>query len=147
MGMKPYYQDDYVTIYHLTSLPICDNISLDKCMEVGLCQRKQLEGIEQGSEEKISRSYRQAHQRDTSKLRNISRNASDLGQSIAHIKAKISLLNLGELELYADIHSSLARDVAIQRLRDTIRMAMRETIVQRMSSSYAEDAICLGMGD
>ncbi len=141
--IKPYYSDEWVTIYHLTSLPICDNISLDECMEVGLCQRKQLEGIEQGNEGKISRSYHQEHRRDTSKPRGISRNASGLGQDITHIKARISLLNLGELELYADIHSNLARDVAIQKLRDTIRMAMRETIVQRISASYAEDDICL----
>ncbi len=144
--MKPYYQDEWVTIYHLTSLPICDKISLDKCMEVGSCQRKQQEGIGQGNEGKMYQGEVLGQRRDTSKLRSIYENASDLELTITHIKAKILLLNLGETELHAVILSDLAKGVEVQRLRDIIRMAMREIIVQRISASYAEDATCLRMG-
>ena len=137
--MKPYYQDEWVTIYHLTSLPICDNLSLDKCMEVDVWGRKQLEGIGQGSEERMSPNYHLVLQGDTSKPMTIFKSVRGSVQNTTHIKARISLLNLVETELYVDIHSDLAKDVVIQNLRDTIRTVMRGIIVQRISGSYAED--------
>ena len=144
---ESYYQDKWVTIYHLTSLPKRDKLSLDKCMEVGSCLKRRPEDIGQGKEVRMFPNEALAQRRDTSNQQGIYKSGSDLGQNTTRIKARISLLNLGEVELYADIRSNLAKDVAIQRLRDTIRMAMREIITQRISNSYVADATCLRMGD
>ena len=123
--IKPYYEDEWVTIYHLHNAPVYGIISLDDCSEV--------------------RSW--GNEKGINKHRNISTGESGLGQTIMPIKVMISLLNLGELELYAVIKSNLAKDAVIRKLRDTIRMTMREIITQRISASYAEDAICLRVVD
>ena len=143
--MKPYYQDEWVTIYHLTSLPMRDNISLDKCMEVDPCQRKQLDGIGQGNEGKMSRSYQQEYRRVTSKLRAMCRSVSDLVLTITLLRARILLLSLDEREHYAVILSSLAKGAVASRRRDITRMITLPIIVQRISASCAEDATCLRM--
>lgn len=126
---------------------ICDNISLDKCMEVGLCLRKQLEDIERDKGVKIFPSEALGQRRDTSKLQSIYRNESDLGQSTMPIRVRILLSSLVEHELCVNIPSDLVKDVATPEQSDITKMAMLETIVQRISASYAEDVICLRMVD
>ena len=143
--MKPYYQDDYVTIYHLTSLPICDNISLDECMEVDLCLRKQLEDIEQGKGVRIFPEWHLAQSGDTIKHQNIYKNESDLGQSTMPIRVRILLSSLEEHELCVNIPLSPAKYVEVLNRSDITRMAMLETIAQRISDFFAEDVICLRM--
>jgi len=144
--MKPYYQDKWVTIYHLRSLPKCDKLSLYKCTEVKQwIVKSELDDIEQDYEGNLYQNRNLAPNEVTSKLQNTYKGENDLEQSITHIKARILLLNLGELELCVAILSNLAKNVVVQKLRDITRMAIRETIVQRMSDSYAEDAICLRM--
>jgi len=143
--VSPYYQDDYVTIYHLASLPMCDNISLDKCMEVGLCLRKQLEDIERGKGVRIFPSEALGQRRDINKPQNIYRNESDLGQTTTPIRVRILLSSLVEHELCVNIPSDLARDAATSNQSDITKMAMLETIAQKISSFFAEDVICLRM--
>ena len=145
--MKPYYQDEWVTIYHLTSLPICDNISLGECMEVGLCLRKQLEDIEQGKEVRIFPNEAQEQRRDTLKHQNIYKSGSDSGQTTTPIKVMILLSSLVEHELCVSIPSDLVRDAEAQEQSDITKMAILETIAQRISAFFAEDVICLRMVD
>jgi len=114
-------------------------------MEVGSCQRKQLDGIGQGSEGKMFRSYQQEHRRVISKLRDMCRNVSDLVLTITLSRARILLSSLDELEHYAVILSSLAKDAVARRRRDTTRMITLPITAQRISAPYAGDATCLRM--
>ena len=145
--MKPYYQDEWVTIYHLTSLPICDNISLGKCMEVGLCLRNQLEGIEQGKGVRIFPNEALAQRRDTNKPLNTYRSGNALGQTTTPIKVRILLSSLEEHELCVNTPSDLAKFVVTPKQNDITKMAILETIAQRISSFFAEDVICSRMVD
>jgi len=143
--MNPYYSDKYVTIYNLTSLPLCDNITLNECTEVGLCLRKQLEDIEQGKGVRIFPSEAQGQRRDINKPQNIYKNESDLGQTTTPIRVRILLSSLAEHELCVIIPSDLVRDVATSNQSDITKMAILETIAQKISSFFAEDVICLRM--
>ena len=145
--MKPYYSDKWVTIYHLISLPMCDNISIGKCMEVGSCQRKQLGDTGQGNKGEMFRSYQQEHQGVTNKLRDMCKSVSGLVLTITLSRARILLSSLDVLGHYAVTLSSLAKGAVARRRRDITKMAMLETIAQRISAFYAEDVICLKMVD
>ena len=145
--MKPYYQDEWVTIYHLTSLPICDNISLDKCMEVGLCLRKQLEGIEQDEGVRIFPCEALVQKGDTNRHQSIYGSESDLEQTTTPIRVRVLLSSLAEHELCVNTPSDLAKFAVAPKQSDITKMAILGTIAQKISSFYAEDVICLRMVD
>ena len=146
-SLKPYFQDEWVTIYHLTSVPNCDNISVDICREAVSCQRKQLEGIEQGNGGKMSLNYHQEHRRVTNKLTSMCESVRDLVRSTMLSRVRKSLSSLVELGHYGDTVSNLANCAEASNPRGTIRMTILETIAQAISSFFAEDVICLRMAD
>ncbi len=143
--MNPYYQDEWVTIYHLTSLPICDKLSLDKCMEVDSCRRKQPEGIEQGSEGKMCQGEARVQRRDTNKLRHIFKSVSGLVLTIMRGGVMILSSSLAGLGPCGDTKHGHVNCAEVLNQRDTTRMITPPITVPLMSSFYAEDVICLRM--
>jgi hypothetical protein len=116
-------------------------------MEVGLCLRKQLEGIEQDKGVKIFPSEVLVPRGDTSKHQNIYKRGSDLEQTITPIRVRILLSSLVEHELCVNIPSDLVKSAVMSRQNDITKMEILETIVLRISAFFAEDVICLRMVD
>ena len=140
--MKPYFQDDAVTIYHLTNVPMCDNLSLEYCTEVYLWMpKKEHEDIGQDNVVRLYQSYHLAQERVISKLRNTLRNASDLAQNIIIGKVAISLLKVVVAEQNASSLVNHAKCAVKAMQRDTMRMRIRVTMNHLISYSFVANAI------
>ena len=140
--LKPYFQDDAVTIYHLTNVPMCDNLSLEYCTEVYLWMpKKEHEDIGQDNVVRLYQSYHLVQKRVINKLRNILRNASDLAQNIIIGKVTILLLPVVVVEQSASSPVNHAKYAVKATQKDTIRMGIQATMNQLMSCSFAVNAI------
>jgi hypothetical protein len=147
--MKPYYQDEWVTIYHLTFLPICDNLLLDDCTEVASCcvVKNELGGIEQENGERMFRNLVQVLKRVISKAPNMYRNVNGLVQNIIIGRARISLSSLVVLGHYVSTQLDHVNCVATLKQRGIIKTVTLEIINPIMSNSFAVDVICPRMVD
>ncbi len=82
-----------------------------------------------------------APKRDIDKQKSISGNGSDLALNTMPIRVIMSVSNQLGVGQNVVIRTDLVNFAEIQKLRGIIKMAIRETITQRMSNFYAVDAI------
>jgi len=140
--VKPYFEDDAVTIYHLTNVLMCDNLSLDNCTEVYLWMPKKEHGdIGQDSMGRIYPNSHLAQEKATSKLKNILRNVSDLVQNIITGRGKILPLPVGAVERSASFLINHVRCAVTGKPKDTMRTMIRVTTNRQMSYSFVANAI------
>ena len=78
---------------------------------------------------------------DINKPMSILENGSDLVLNTTPIKVMMSVSSQPGVGQSVVIQTDLANSVEIQKLKGIIKTAIQETIVQRMSSFYAVDAI------
>jgi len=142
-NMKPYFQDDAVTIYHLTNVLMCDNLSLDNCTEVHIWMpKKEHSDTEQDNVVRISLNLHRAREKVTSKLKNILRNARGLGLSIT-IGRAIQLRGFrAVLERKGITKLNLVNSVVIQKLNGITRTTIQQITNLIIYSSFAENATC-----
>ena len=137
---KPYYSDEAVTIYHLPEMPICDNLSLDCCMEVSAWAKRRHKDIGQGYRARMSPKGSQGQRRDTNRNKVTLRSASGLVQSIMHGWVTASLYVAGVLEPSVVFRLSHARCAANWWPKGTILMGTRQITRGRMLYSFAVNA-------